>query len=109
MFVYVLSAEINNKKSYKIGYTRRQVEDRIREFKTGNASDFIVVYKFESNWSSKIEAILHRKFSDKKINGEWFDLTSDDLIEIYKCCNLHHKNFEALLNNTWVIDRGFKL
>ena len=53
--VYLVSSEINNKKLYKIGYTRREIQDRIREFKTGNASNFEVVSYFESKWGTKIQ------------------------------------------------------
>jgi hypothetical protein len=28
---------------------------------------------------NKIEAILHEKFSSKRIRGEWFDLSDDDI------------------------------
>ena len=110
MFVYVISAEINDIKSYKIGYTKRTVADRVKEFKTGNASEFNIELTFESAWCTKIEAALHKKFRSKKINGEWFHLDSNDLIEVEKSCNRLHNSFEAIKSsNTWYIDRGCKL
>jgi len=39
--VYLISAQIGDEKLYKIGHTRRTVEQRIKEFRTGNASEFI--------------------------------------------------------------------
>jgi hypothetical protein len=110
MFVYVISAEINDIKSYKIGYTKRTVADRIKEFKTGNASEFSIELTFESTWCTKIEAALHKQFRSKKINGEWFHLDNNDLIEIEKSCNRLHNSFDAIKSsNTWYIDRGYKL
>lgn len=58
--IYLICAEIDGKKLYKIGYTRRSIQERIREFKTGNASEFYIVDSFQSKWGTKIEARLHR-------------------------------------------------
>ena len=77
--VYLISAETNGKKLYKIGYTKRKVEERIREFKTGNTAKFSIIEVFNSKWGTKIEASLHRQFSRKKIQGEWFDLDEDEI------------------------------
>ena len=41
--VYLICAEIGGEKVHKIGYTRRTPEQRIKEFKTGNASDFYII------------------------------------------------------------------
>lgn len=110
MFIYVISAEINDKKSYKIGYTRRSVNERIKEFKTGNASEFKVEWTFESNWSTKLEAYLHKQFKSKKINGEWFDLNDNDLSDLKRRCLTMHNNLEIMKEqNMWFIDRGYKL
>jgi hypothetical protein len=60
--VYLISAEISGSK-FKIGYTRRSIDKRIKEFKTGNAS---LRYRiFKSKWCTKIESRLHKLF---KIN-----------------------------------------
>ena len=60
--VYLICAEIDNKKLYKIGYTKREPEQRIKEFKTGNASQFYIIETFQSNWGTKIEAQIHKYF-----------------------------------------------
>lgn len=105
--VYIISSEINNKKLYKIGYTKREVYKRIKEFKTGNASEFEIVDTFSSKWGTKIERNLHRYFEYSKINGEWFDLTIDQVKNFKNICERFHNNFELLERyNTYVIDRG---
>ncbi len=38
-FVYLICPEFEGRKLYKIGYTRRNIEKRIKEIKTGNGSD----------------------------------------------------------------------
>lgn len=107
MIVYLISSEINGNTLYKIGYTRRKIEKRIKEFKTGNASDFRVIDTYESIWSTKIEASLHHYFASKKVSGEWFDLTNDDIINFKKLCETTNNSLELLSKtNTYIIDRG---
>jgi hypothetical protein len=102
-----VSSEINNKKLYKIGYTRRNIHDRIKEFKTGNASSFEVVSYFESKWGTKIEKNLHKHFIKYKVDGEWFDLSEKCIIDFNRLCKLTHDNLELIEKyNTYIIDRG---
>ena len=105
--VYLISSEIDGKRYYKIGHTRRKVEERIKEFKTGNVSDFSIIEVFNSKWGTKIEANLHKQFKNKRLNGEWFDLDENDLDNYLKLCEQLHNNFEIIENqNTYYIDRG---
>lgn len=105
--VYLISAENNGKKLYKIGYTRRSIEDRIKDFKTGNISDFEIVDSFSSKWGTKIERSLHKFFKNKRISGEWFDLVPEDILVFQEKCLLIHRNLEFINEtNTYYIDRG---
>ena len=102
--LYLISSGVDNK-IYKIGYTRRDVKKRIKEFKTGNSTLLEIVYTFESKWSSKIEPLLHKKY--EKIEGEWFKLTNDEINSFIKTCEHLHNTFEVLsTENTWVIDKS---
>lgn len=104
--IYLISAEIGGKKCYKIGYTKRTVEERIREFKTGNASEFEIVSSFSSKWGSKIEAMLHKYYRPKKVNGEWFDLSDKEVSEFSEACQKIHTNFLMMFEvNTYIMDR----
>lgn len=88
-------------KEYKIGFTKRKVEDRIKSFKTGNSNTF------ESKWGTKIEAFLHRKYSCNNLSGEWFRLSEEEVKNFYKTCENQHNIFELINNeNTYVIERG---
>ena len=107
MKVYLISTSDNNGKRYKIGHTRREVEDRIREFKTGNSYEFEIIDVFESKWGTKIESKLHRKHKTKQIGGEWFKLDDEDIKSFNDDCRMFHNVFELLLTeNTYIIDRG---
>jgi Meiotically up-regulated gene 113 len=105
--VYLVSSGVNGQKLYKIGYTRRDVWDRIREFKTGNASQFEIVDVYNSKWGTKIERHLHTFYKVHKVDGEWFNLTIDQLKDFRRICEISHNNFELVDKyNTYVIDRG---
>lgn len=106
-FVYLVSAEINEEVLYKIGYTRRTPEHRIKEFKTGNASEFLVVDKYKSEWGTKIEALLHKKYKEFKISGEWFYLPDSEIKNFYENCDKIHNNLELISKkNTYYQERG---
>lgn len=105
--VYLICAEIEGKNLYKIGYTKRDVEKRIKEFKTGNASLFYLVDSFNSRWGTKIESQLHRIFKTKKVSGEWFDLDQTDITQFNRNCKLIHDNLELISKvNTYYLEKG---
>jgi hypothetical protein len=107
MNIYLISSETNGQKLYKIGITRRAIEVRMKELKTGNAAELAIVDSFQSKWATKIEASLHRQFKRKKISGEWFELSEQDLSDFRGKCMLLHENFDLMeRSNTYVIDRG---
>ena len=76
--IYLVCSEIGGQKLHKIGFTRRTPEKRIKEFKTGNASEIYLVDSFQSEWGTKIEAMLHKIYKSKKVEGEWFNLDEDE-------------------------------
>lgn len=105
--VYLIKNSDENQ--YKIGYTRRTVEQRVKEFKTGNCNELKIIHEFESDWGTKIEASLHRKFKYKKIDGEWFYLDGEEVKNFIFECQKLHQNFEILSKtNSLVIERGFR-
>jgi hypothetical protein len=108
--VYLISCDgdsCDGIKKYKIGFTRRKVENRIKEFKTGNSSDFEIIHVYESKWGTKIESILHSMFKTKSINGEWFNLTYSDVESfIYECEKIHNTLEFMSRENTYIIDRN---
>lgn len=105
--IYLISSEINGHKLHKIGYTRRTVETRVKEFKTGNASEFEIVDRFHSKWGTKIESQLHKIYSQKKLSGEWFRLDEEDVESFKEHCQRIHQNLELISeHNTYYQQRG---
>ena len=94
MIVYIVKVETENK--YKIGYTRKKLEERIKALQTGCPDNIIPIYEFESNYATKLESFLHRGYKQSRISGEWFDLTEEDLESIKKSCELFESNMETL-------------
>lgn len=104
--IYLVSSQIGNETLYKIGYTRRSVEKRVKEFKTGNASNLEILEIFQSEWGTKVEALLHKKFNSKRINGEWFDLSIDDISNFINTCEKFHNNLTTVSKGTYYQNRG---
>ena len=109
MKIYLISSEINNDTLYKIGITKRDVSERIKELKTGNAAELSIVNIFESKWAFKIETNLHESYQNKNVRREWFRLNKEDVDNFTKRCQLIHDNFELLnTTNTWFMDKNNK-
>ena len=94
--VYLVSCCDGIETQYKIGYTKNDVNKRVKQLKTGNSKDLKIEKVFSSKWGSKIEAVLHRKFSHLKISGEWFELNIEDVDQFELDC----KNLENYFTTT---------
>lgn len=95
--VYLIN--IKNTDLYKIGITKKTVEERIKSLQTGNPINIIIKETYESDMYQKIETIIHRRWKHKKyisedfdyLKGEWFRLTSDDIQQFkYQCENIEN-------------------
>lgn len=74
--VYVMLDE--NTGYYKIG---RSIKPRVRE-RTLQSEKPTIKMLFHHEATHKDEKDLHEKFSEKRIRGEWFDLSGSDLVFI---------------------------
>jgi len=77
-FVYLLKSDTGY---YKIGHTVNP-DNRITTF--GVLLPFEVEYDhlIQSPDMRRLESDLHRRYEDKRVNGEWFDLSVDDVAYI---------------------------
>ena len=108
--VYLISSEIEGVKHYKIGYTKREVSERIRELKTGNCGEFEIIKVYEpEDFAVSIEKSLHRHFSSKKVNGEWFELSDGDVDDFENLCENFYETFYTIQeNNTYLEDINYR-
>jgi hypothetical protein len=62
----------------KIGIAKN-VEDRLLMLQTGNPYSLAILRKFEVADASRLERVLHCRFADARVRGEWFALTTADI------------------------------
>ena len=73
-FVYL----IKSGRHFKIGKAN-SVEGRHRQLKIQLPQTAEVVHRIKTDDPYGIEAYWHRRFADKRLNGEWFELSADDV------------------------------
>lgn len=73
-YVYLLKAG----PYYKIGKTQN-VDERIKQLATLPPFDLELVHVIPSPQPHKLESVLHKRFDDLRVNGEWFLLGTEDV------------------------------
>jgi hypothetical protein len=80
-FVYFIHEDTQNPTAFKIGKTTLHPADRCEQLQTGNPRK-LVIYRWIEVFApehSEIEDFLHLECADKKIRGEWFQLTHEEV------------------------------
>lgn len=74
-FVYLIRSASGY---YKIGRTKNP-DDRIATFSVKLPFEVEYEHLIETTDMYQLEKDLHARFADRRVNGEWFDLTDDDV------------------------------
>ena len=92
-YVYLISDY--NSYSYKIGISNNP-EKRLKSLQTGNEKNLKIIHKILCENYSDVERALHNKYSFSKINGEWFELTQEDIKSFPDFCKKIDENFKII-------------
>ncbi len=79
-YVYLIQADLPDKPC-KIGKST-SVPDRMKLFGVKLPFDFQLLHIIPCLDHSKVEKKLHERFRDKRVNGEWFNLDQQDILDI---------------------------
>jgi len=63
---------------YKIGYSKN-VNKRIKQLKTANSGTLRLIESFKTQHNRKVETALHNRYKNKHVNGEWFELSNEEI------------------------------
>ena len=91
---------------YKIGISINP-QKRIKQLQTGTPYELSIINIYESKYPFKVEKTLHNTFSSKKtpdnfqydfewLNGEWFNLSIEDVIGFSDSCKKIEETIESL-------------
>jgi hypothetical protein len=77
-YVYCLHDQLGH---YKIGISK-QVTTRLKQLSTQPPFEIVLEFAFKAPFARRYEGLLHNIYSEKRLKGEWFTLTSEDIATI---------------------------
>jgi len=91
---------------YKIGYSHNP-SHRLEQLQTANGVKLELIETFRTDYKTKLEKLLHKKFFKQQTLGEWFELSQEQVREFKNVCKVQENYFKVLEeNNTYIQDRG---
>lgn len=97
-YVYLIK-DLDNS-VYKIGVTKKiEGSRRLKALQTGNASELKLLYSFYTQYPFRLETMIHNKFKQYHISGEWYDLPLKYVDEFELICTENDNIIMAMLDN----------
>ena len=90
-YIYIIKGLFKNP-TYKIDYSK-EPKTRIRKFNVVLPFPIEVKHLIPTDHMRAVEAYLHDKYSSNRVNGEWFELSEQDVADI---CAIEVMNAEDL-------------
>lgn len=94
--VYLIATEDDQ---YKIGMTSGSVSQRIEQLQVGNAKEIQFIKEFETRHFKRVEKWMHTVHSAKRMEGEWFSLSEEDVANFTNNCQKGHNIYETLIQS----------
>lgn len=71
-------------KFMKIGLTRRGALKRVKNLQTGSYRTMEVFRTIQTDNPEQLEKFLHSAFGEKRVRGEWFEVTEEEISDLVK-------------------------
>lgn len=97
-YIYLIESIDDHETKYKVGYSKN-VEQRRKQLQTSTDADLKVVYEIETAHKQNVERALHRFYSGKRTEREFFRLDIDDVINFPALCEKIENNLTFLQKN----------
>ena len=94
-FVYFVK---DNSDQVKIGYTKRNVKDRVEEL---NSPNLFLILKYKTNHPTQLEKALHFRFKKHNIEREWFCLDDFKVEELKQICEMLNEGLCIIKKNIY--------
>lgn len=85
-YVYFIKTEDYD--YFKIGITKTDIQRRFSNIQSGNMFKLKLIGFIPSENPRKLEKKIHSHFENKKMEGEWFNITSNNLFEVLEKLDL---------------------
>lgn len=72
---------------YKIGIAN-DVQSRLAQLSTGNPHELKVLAFYGYENAELVERVIHQKFANKRVRGEWFELDLSDIANFQNICQM---------------------
>jgi len=92
--LYIIAEKNNKNNPYKIGITvGSNVITRLSALQTSHWIDLEIYYKSPLlGHVDKMEKMIHQRYNDKRVRGEWFNIDQNDINDIILECNKVQKS-----------------
>ena len=92
-FVYLIRSL--DESHYKIGVSKNP-KNRLKQLQTANSSKLKLMYSYPSNYATKIERALQRRYSHYQKEGEWFRISLSEEYSFVNDCKKIETNLILL-------------
>lgn len=72
---------------YKIGRSVSGGSERLKSLQTGMPFDLRLIADVKCNFHSDVERVMHKKYMNNGVRGEWFVFSGKQLLEVVKTLN----------------------